>query len=73
MSEIKIGLLLKGRVVGTDDGGDGFDVEEEVFVDFGHLGFTGGHSGISLREDTIIVFVQLSIGLLAVALEWNYL
>lgn len=44
MSEIKVGLLLPGRVISADDGGDGFDVEEEVLVDFGYLGFTRSHS-----------------------------
>lgn len=33
MSEVKIGLLLQGRVVGAEDGGEGFDVEEKVLVD----------------------------------------
>lgn len=38
MSKIKVGLLLQGRVVGADDGGDGFDVEEEVLVECPHRG-----------------------------------
>ena len=46
MSEIKVGLLLQGRVISADDGGDGFDVEEEVLVGFGYLGFTSGHNVI---------------------------
>lgn len=36
MSEVKIGLLLQGRVVGAEDGGEGFDVEEKVLVDTSH-------------------------------------
>ena len=45
MSEIKVGLLLQRRVVGADDGGDRLDIEEEVLVNFGYLGFTGSHCG----------------------------
>ena len=37
MSKIEISLLLEGRVVGADDGGDGFDVEEEVLVETPHF------------------------------------
>ena len=37
MGEVEVGLLLEEGVVGADDGGDGLDVEEEVFVDFGGL------------------------------------
>ena len=37
MCEIEISLLLEGRVVGADDGGDGFDVEEEVLVETPHF------------------------------------
>ena len=36
MGEIKVGLLLQGRVVGTDDGCDGFDIEEKVLIDTSH-------------------------------------
>lgn len=36
MSEIEVGLLLSGRVVRADDGGNGLDVEEEVFVETSH-------------------------------------
>ena len=43
MGEIKISLLLQRRVICADDGGDGFNVEEEVLVDFGYLGTLGGH------------------------------
>ena len=45
MGEIEIGLLLQGRVVGAEDCGEGFDVEEEVLVGFGYLGSVGGHDG----------------------------
>ena len=46
MGEVEVGLLLEGGVVGAEDGEEGFDVEEEVFVDFGYLGFTSGHGCI---------------------------
>ena len=45
MGEIEIGLLLERRVVGADDCGEGFDIKEEVFVEFGYLGSMGGHDG----------------------------
>lgn len=46
MCEVEIGLLLQRRVVGAEDCGEGFDVEEEVLVGFGYfLGSMGGHDG----------------------------
>lgn len=43
VGEVEVGLLEEGGVVGADDGGDGFDVEEEVFVDFGGLWSSCSH------------------------------
>ncbi len=36
MGEIKVYLLLHGRVVGADNGGEGFDVEKKELVETGH-------------------------------------
>lgn len=43
VGEVEVGLWLDGSVVGAEDGGEGFDVKEEVLVDFGDFGVPGGH------------------------------
>lgn len=50
VGEVEVCLLLEERVVGADDGGDGFDVEEEVFVYFGDLRSSCSHVEIFGRS-----------------------
>ena len=45
MGEIEVGLLLDGGIIGADEGEEGFDVEEKVFVDWSDLRCTGCHDG----------------------------
>lgn len=69
VGEVEVGLLLEGGVVGAEDGEEGFDVEEEVFVDFGYLGFAGGHdcmmwwylSNGTLRRSSILGTVTYTV------------
>lgn len=61
MGEIKVSLLLQGRIVGADDGRDGFDVEEEVLVHFGYLGLADGHFVVREKIQTTMSLLTESL------------